>query len=170
LVWVGVVSRAAIGQLQLTFTLSCVTRRVCLSEFSCRADLSEPFSIRAALSCLLAKLRATCRQHRSLFPSHPPLIPSDFGFEDTPASREATTDEIDASPCEFEIDWENIWHGGKRLMGAKRRPRHRRVIGTKIKKSWIYRHMLCYVMLCIFFVRGAEGPKKSPNGAQDVLS
>jgi hypothetical protein len=37
-------------------------------------------------------------------------------------------------------DWENIWHGGKRLMGAKRRPRHRRVIGTRIKESWIYRH------------------------------
>ncbi|KAI8417264.1 hypothetical protein FOFC_03577 [Fusarium oxysporum] len=73
-------------------------------------------------------------------PSRPPPIPADDGFEGTPASREATTDETDASPCEFEIDWENIWHGGKRLMGAKRRPRHRRVIGTKIKESWIYRH------------------------------
>jgi hypothetical protein len=30
--------------------------------------------------------------------------------------------------------------------------------------------MLCYVMLCIFFVRGAVGPEKSPRGAQDVLS
>ncbi|KAK2670197.1 hypothetical protein RAB80_014392 [Fusarium oxysporum f. sp. vasinfectum] len=73
-------------------------------------------------------------------PSRPPPIPADDGFEGTPASREATTDETDASPCEFEIDWENIWHGGKRLMGDKRRPRHRRVIGTKIKESWIYRH------------------------------
>ncbi|KAJ0126107.1 Glycoside hydrolase family 18 protein [Fusarium oxysporum f. sp. albedinis] len=27
-----------------------------------------------------------------------------------------------------------------------------------------------YVMLCIFFVRGAKGPEKSPTGAQDVLS
>ncbi|OBS16247.1 hypothetical protein FPOA_13050 [Fusarium poae] len=73
-------------------------------------------------------------------PSRPPPIPADDGFEGTPASREATTDETDASPCEFQIDWENIWHGGKRLMGAKRRPCHRRVIGTKIKESWIYRH------------------------------
>jgi hypothetical protein len=30
--------------------------------------------------------------------------------------------------------------------------------------------ILCYVMLCIFFVRGAIGPEKSPRGAQDVLS
>ncbi|KAG8664834.1 uncharacterized protein FPOAC1_013614 [Fusarium poae] len=51
-------------------------------------------------------------------PSRPPPIPADDGFEGTPASREATTDETDASPCEFEIDWENIWHGGKRLMGS----------------------------------------------------
>jgi hypothetical protein len=27
-----------------------------------------------------------------------------------------------------------------------------------------------YVMLCIFFVRGARRPRKSPTGAQDVLS
>lgn len=43
-----------------------VTRRVCLSEFSCHASLSEPLSICAALSCLRPELRATCRQHRSL--------------------------------------------------------------------------------------------------------
>jgi hypothetical protein len=73
-------------------------------------------------------------------PSRPSLIPLDDGFEAAHASPEATTDETDASPSEFDIDWENIWHGGKRLVGAKKRPRHKRVIGTKIKESWIYRH------------------------------
>jgi hypothetical protein len=34
----------------------------------------------------------------------------------------------------------------------------------------IFFAILCYVMLCIFFVRGAVGPEKSPRGAQDVLS
>ena len=46
----------------------------------------------------------------------------------------------DASQCEFNIDWENIWHCGKRLVGVKKRPRHRRVVGTKMKESWIYQH------------------------------
>lgn len=53
-------------------------------------------------------------------------------------TREVTSD--DASQCEFDIDWENIWHGGKRLVGARKRVRHRRVVGTKTKESWIYRH------------------------------
>ena len=42
--------------------------------------------------------------------------------------------------CEFSIDWENIWHGNKRLIGVEYRPRHRRTVGTKIKESWIYQY------------------------------
>ena len=72
-------------------------------------------------------------------PSRPPLILFDEDVEAIRASPDATS-ETDASPSEFNIDWENIWHGGKRLVGAKKRPRHKRVIGTKIKESWIYRH------------------------------
>ncbi|KJZ69476.1 hypothetical protein HIM_11138 [Hirsutella minnesotensis 3608] len=48
--------------------------------------------------------------------------------------------DTDASWWDFTIDWENIWHGGKRLLGARRRPRHKRVVGTRIKESWIYRY------------------------------
>ncbi|EWY79581.1 hypothetical protein FOYG_17275 [Fusarium oxysporum NRRL 32931] len=65
--------------------------------------------------------------------SRPPPTPADDG-------PEATLDETDFPQCEFDIDWENIWHCGKRLVGAKKRPRHKRVIGTKIKESWIYQH------------------------------
>ena len=60
-----------------------------------------------------------------------------------PLATTGTTPETspdDSSQCEFDIDWENIWHGGRRLVGAKKRPRHRRVVGTKMKESWIYRH------------------------------
>ena len=50
----------------------------------------------------------------------------------TDAAPEGTAD--DTSSCEFDVDWENIWHCGKRLLGAKR------LIGTKIKESWIYQY------------------------------
>ncbi|KJZ70963.1 hypothetical protein HIM_09667 [Hirsutella minnesotensis 3608] len=60
--------------------------------------------------------------------------------EATPAASDATLDDTDASRWDFVIDWENIWHGGKRLLGARRRPRHKRVVGTRIKESWIYRY------------------------------
>lgn len=59
----------------------------------------------------------------------------------TPATSEATPDDETEPPkCEFDIDWENIWRNGTRLVGVKMRPRHKRVVGTKIKESWIYQH------------------------------
>jgi hypothetical protein len=64
----------------------------------------------------------------------------DDGLDFTPTTSEATPDETNTSRCEFDIDWENIWHNGKRLVSVKRRSRHKRVIGTKIKESWIYQH------------------------------
>ncbi|KAM3519814.1 hypothetical protein MY4038_009658 [Beauveria bassiana] len=73
--------------------------------------------------------------------SHPPsVVPDDESPPATPATLEATTDETDTPNCELDIDWENIWHCGKRLVGAERRPRQKRVVGTEIKESWIYRH------------------------------
>jgi hypothetical protein len=62
--------------------------------------------------------------------THPPSTPLEDNFEVTHVSPEA--EEIDVSQCEFDIDWENIWHSGKRLVGVKKIPRHKRVIGTKI--------------------------------------
>jgi hypothetical protein len=73
------------------------------------------------------------------FSSRPTLSFVDDGPEASPATPQSI-EETEASQCEFHIDWENIWHSGKRLVGAKRRPRHKRVIGTKIKESWIYRY------------------------------
>jgi hypothetical protein len=72
------------------------------------------------------------------FLTHPPSTPLEDSFEVTPVSPEA--EEIEVSQCQFDIDWENIWHSGKQLVGVKKRPRHKRVIGTKIKESWIYQH------------------------------
>ncbi|KAJ3454427.1 hypothetical protein MRS44_018321 [Fusarium solani] len=72
-------------------------------------------------------------------PSTPQPTPVDDGPEAAPATPDATPDE--AFPqCEFDIDWENIWHSGKRAVGAKKRHRHKGVVDTKIKESWIYRH------------------------------
>jgi hypothetical protein len=78
---------------------------------------------------------------RSTDPSYPPSINVDDSSEttSTPATKNTTT-EIDSPHCEFNIDWNNLWHNGKRLNGAKLRPRHRRVINTKVKESWIYGH------------------------------
>ena len=75
-------------------------------------------------------------------PSHPLPTRVDDGPPATSSEATATTrdDETDTARCEFDIDWENIWHNGKRLVGVKRRPRHKRVVGTKIKESWIYQH------------------------------
>ena len=56
---------------------------------------------------------------------------------ETPSDPVSTDDDVS---CEFDIDWTNIWHGSARLEGAKLRPRHRRVINTKAKESWIFRH------------------------------
>lgn len=72
--------------------------------------------------------------------SHPPPTPVDDGPEAAPATPDATPDETDFPQCEFDIDWENIWHCGKRALGAKKRHRHKRAVDTKIKESWIYRH------------------------------
>lgn len=59
----------------------------------------------------------------------------DDGLEFTPTTSDAVPDdETDILQCKFDIDWENIWHNGTRLLGAKRRPRHKRVIGTKVKE------------------------------------
>jgi hypothetical protein len=63
-----------------------------------------------------------------------------FDLPQTPTSATPEAAADDASQCEFDIDWENIWHCGRRLIGAKKRPRHRRVVGTNMKESWIYRH------------------------------
>ncbi|KAK2923026.1 HAT, C-terminal dimerization domain [Fusarium oxysporum f. sp. vasinfectum] len=71
-------------------------------------------------------------------PSIPQSLASYLPPTSTDTTPEATVD--DAPQCEFDIDWENIWHCGKRLVGVKKRPRHRRVVGTKMKESWIYRH------------------------------
>lgn len=49
-------------------------------------------------------------------------------------------DETEPTHCEFDVDWENIWHSSKRLVGVRFRPRHRRTVGTKIKESWVYQH------------------------------
>ena len=74
-------------------------------------------------------------------PSQPPPTRVNNGPSFTPTTSEATPDdETDPPQCEFDIDWENIWHNSKRLVGVKMRPRHKRVIGTKIKESWIYQH------------------------------
>ncbi|KID93531.1 transposase-like protein, partial [Metarhizium majus ARSEF 297] len=69
--------------------------------------------------------------------SLPPSTPLDSSPHATPGPPPFETD---APHCEVDIDWGNIWHCGKRLVGAKRRPRHKRVVGTKIKESWIYRY------------------------------
>lgn len=63
-----------------------------------------------------------------------------FDLPQTPTDATPEPAADDASQCEFDIDWENTWHGGKRLLGAKKRPRHRRGVGTNVKESWIYRH------------------------------
>ncbi|KJZ68529.1 hypothetical protein HIM_12077 [Hirsutella minnesotensis 3608] len=73
-------------------------------------------------------------------PSHSRAAPVNDSPEPASASSEATADETDVSQWDFVIDWDNIWHGGKRLVGARRRPRHKRVIGTRIKESWIYKY------------------------------
>ena len=74
-------------------------------------------------------------------PSHPPPTRVNDSPHFTPATSKATPDnKTDTPHCEFNIDWENIWHNSKRLVGVKRRPRHKRVVGTKVKESWIYRH------------------------------
>ncbi len=78
------------------------------------------------------------RRTSSPVSSIPHSLVFDLPSTSTDATYEATAD--DTSQCEFDIDWENIWHCEKRLLGAKKRPRHRRVIGTKMKESWLYRH------------------------------
>lgn len=85
-------------------------------------------------------VRTTMSSARSPSPVSPipQSLASYLPAASTGTTPEATSD--DASQCEFDIDWENIWHGGKRLVGAKKRVCHRRVVGTKIKESWIYRH------------------------------
>jgi hypothetical protein len=72
--------------------------------------------------------------------SHPPPTPVDDGPEAAPATPDATPDETDFPQGGFDIDWENIWHCGKRAVRAKKRHRHKRVIDIKIKESWIYQH------------------------------
>jgi hypothetical protein len=57
----------------------------------------------------------------------------------TPATK-TTSSEIDFPHCDFNIDWNNSCHNGKRLNGAKLKPRHRRDINTKVKESWMYGH------------------------------
>jgi hypothetical protein len=94
----------------------------------------------ASYSYIRIHIRATMSPAGSLSPVSP--APQSFASY-LPATATSTTPEApsdDASQCEFDIDWENIWHGGKRLVGAKKRPRHRRVVGAKMKESWIYRH------------------------------
>ncbi|PWI64051.1 hypothetical protein PCL_00034 [Purpureocillium lilacinum] len=94
----------------------------------------------ASYSYIRIHIRATMSPAGSLSPVSP--APQSFASY-LPATSTGTTPEApsdDASQCEFDIDWENIWHGGKRLVGAKKRPRHRRVVGAKMKESWIYRH------------------------------
>ena len=76
----------------------------------------------------------------SSLPSCPPSTWADNLPNPTSVAFEGTLNEMDASHCEFDIDWENIWHGGKRLVGVRKRPHHKRVVGTKIKESWIYQH------------------------------
>lgn len=78
--------------------------------------------------------------------SRPPPTPIDDGPEARPPhpprpprATPRQTRQISHN-AEFDIDWENIWHCGKRLVGPKKRHRHNRVVGTKTKESWICRH------------------------------
>jgi hypothetical protein len=40
----------------------------------------------------------------------------------------------------FNINWNEIWHGTKRLSGCYYTSRHKRVVGTNAKVSWIWQH------------------------------
>jgi hypothetical protein len=40
----------------------------------------------------------------------------------------------------FNINWNEIWHGTKRLIGCYYMPQHKRVVGTNAKVSWIWQH------------------------------
>lgn len=99
-------------------------------------------TIAAFASCSVYRINIRIMRSSSRTSSPVSSIPQSLAFDlpstSTSAAPDGTAD--DTSSCEFDIDWENIWHCGKRLLGAKKRPRHRRVIGTKIKESWIYRH------------------------------
>src|SRR5437764_14712426 len=55
---------------------------------------------------------------------------------DTPASPCPTTSHC----CVFDIDKSILWYENKLLKNVEYRPRHRRVLHTKAKISWIYKH------------------------------
>src|SRR5437667_10203331 len=41
---------------------------------------------------------------------------------------------------DFEINWEQLYFAGKKLTGAVYRQRHKRVVGTGAKISWVWQH------------------------------
>ncbi|KAH7468076.1 putative oxidoreductase [Fusarium oxysporum f. sp. matthiolae] len=114
--------------------------KVCLLNLA-RPHLLEnccKYSRRAPYMCFHTHIMKPSSRTSSPVPSIPQSLASYLPPTSTDTTPEATVD--DAPQCEFDIDWENIWHCGKRLVGVKKRPRHRRVVGTKMKESWIYRH------------------------------
>jgi hypothetical protein len=75
----------------------------------------------------------------------PAAVLVDDDSTDLPASESTATDPR-STPCAgyeaatFNIDWNQIWHGNKRLSGCDYAPRHKRVLGSKVKVSWIWQH------------------------------
>jgi hypothetical protein len=75
----------------------------------------------------------------------PAAVLVDDDSTDLPASESTATDPR-STPCAgyeaatFNIDWNQIWHGNKRLSGCYYAPRHKRVLGSKVKVSWIWQH------------------------------
>ena len=73
--------------------------------------------------------------------------PSIFSSQ-SPLATVTINDSLDASELsvpstnggDFEINWEQLYFAGKRLVGAVYRQRHKRVIGTGAKISWVWQH------------------------------
>ena len=72
-------------------------------------------------------------------------LPDDTESETAPTPTSETLSETtlstDANPStRFLIQWDRLRHNNKALNGATLRQRHKRVIGTSVKISWIWEH------------------------------
>src|SRR5687768_15263564 len=61
---------------------------------------------------------------------------SDSPEHEAPPSVRPTTSHC----CIFDIDRSILWYENKLLRNVEYRPRHRRVLHTRAKISWIYKH------------------------------
>lgn len=65
----------------------------------------------------------------------------DSGIESNITSEAAPNHgDPDTTHCVFPIQWDRIHVNGKSLQSCRWRQRHRRLVGTNIKPSWIYDH------------------------------